>query len=337
LNRLPQARDLHHWADHAELLCLADPDGMLAQGDLLERWSERAGLGEDALEPTPESLESEEDQDVDVVAATIDEDEADEPPPDSAGGTREDRMRVKADDIFRHLEYRRDTFGTAYPFELTKDLVLTRRRQMSGARRLYTFMLLASATRYVRRLSRRSLESAFERLAFEATRDWLGGAEVHPFGTTVASRGRYSGTLWAKVQRLALDLSEPLKATADDFDPNDHGDGGCDVVAWFPLGDSTSASFVAIGQATCQTNWRNKQHDSSADNWMNVIAFRVPTTNLFFVPFCFRDPTGDWYRRRWVTSVLVDRVRLMRLLGPRAGDLALPAAVDAGLAYRLAV
>jgi hypothetical protein len=39
----------------------------------------------------------------------------------------------------------------------------------------------------------------------------------------------------------------------------------------------------------------------------------IPVT-FTFVPFCFRRPTGGWYTEHDVDSILIDRVRLLKLI-----------------------
>lgn len=173
LDRLPLAKKAHHLADYVELLCLTSLDGEFSGADLVDRMLERGDVGEDALE----------------------DDEA--PDPEGTEGAHEDRVRRLAEDMFRHLAYRSDTFGRAYPFRMERVGVLRRQRQMTGQRKLYLFLLLRPAsgtsTTSRERLSRmRSSSSrpgqcaAYSRAPLKSTRS----ARLPPEGATGGTRGR---------------------------------------------------------------------------------------------------------------------------------------------------
>ena len=333
LESIPDTREVHQWADYVELLCLANPDGLVSKADLLDRWAERTDVGESdvaaALEPDEEPEEAEDTAEMfgPVETGTV-----------GGRAAQHDRRVRMADDIFRHLTYRRATFGNAYPFEFTTGGALQRRENLTVRRKLYSFLLLASSLRYVRASARASITKGFEQLSASAMKSWLPKhAEVHVFGTSAGVNARYKGTLKAKLERLAKDLAETLLLSEDDFRRGDTGDAGADVVAWFSVGDANSGLVVFLAQATCQADWKDKQHESGHDAWRKVMTFTTLHNNVMFIPFCFRQPDGAWsWPRNIQGSILIDRVRLFWILRKLAEPL--PAAplqlVDSALAFR---
>lgn len=319
LSSPPKDRDTHHWADYAELLCLTGLDGVVSKSDLLERWAEADDLDRDLEEGGLEA-----------------EGEEDELEPPAEVSYKDTRRAATADDVFRHLVYRSATFGAAYPFKLDEDGGAIRRRRASDRRRLYLFLLLASSLGYLEKPRRGGLTRDFELLAVDAMRTWLPGlAQVHPFGTARSLGSRYKGPLEKKLQRFASDVGERSILQEGDLLPGDVGDLGGDVVCWLPLGDDRGSLPIFIGQATCNHSWRNKQAEPGFARWKKAIDFGVMTNAVFFVPFCFRKPDGTWFRRLWVDTILLDRVRLMWLLSRRPdAEVRLPALVDEALAFR---
>jgi hypothetical protein len=77
--------------------------------------------------------------------------------------------------------------------------------------------------------------------------------------------------------------------------------------------------IVFFAQATCQDNWVNKQAEPSFDRWRRVLEFTVPNIAGLVIPFCFRRADGSWEMKSEVTTVLIDRVRLMWLMSTTRG------------------
>lgn len=312
LGSLPRLTETHHWADYVELLCLVNIDGEFSPDDLVERWKGQDDLGEQFAEE---------------VSADDDEGPLDAPSmtPGAPKAAFDDRRHRKAADVFEHLSYRAVTFGTAYPFDVDTGTLkrLRRRADLDGPQLLYVFLLLASGLRYVPGRRRHQVTTPFERLVAEALRQWLPeDAEVHIFGTSADDAGRYTGTMWEKITRLASDLGETVLLTKEDFNVRDTGDLGLDIVAWFPLGDAQPGLPVWFAQATCEAEWKHKQHESGR-SWQSYLKESAPRGNLLFIPFCFRDPTGRWFDPKWPTaSVIIDRQRMVWLLRNASGPLA---------------
>ena len=76
--------------------------------------------------------------------------------------------------------------------------------------------------------------------------------------------GRYKGKLFQKLTILASDLFEGMTVAADDFDDNDVGDGGLDLVGWVPMTDSSPGLLLCFAQCACTDKWVKKQREPMA-------------------------------------------------------------------------
>jgi len=309
----PPSGDSHHWADYAELLCLVNIDGTLSEADLISRWQKRKGMGG---EPIAE-----------------DDDEALEPP------ARSDRISALAADVYRQLEYRAGLFGPAYPFRVREMEYMDRVDDISSLQKIYLFLLLASSLRCLDRRGRTAVTVSFERLCQCAIAAWLPSrARVRLFGTGgKGEAGEYEGTLYQRLVKLAGDLSEELIAKESDFRAGDYGDGGIDIAAWVPFMDWLPSQLILLAQATCENDWTHKQHEAGQAKISSRFRFVAPHTTALCIPYCFRSPSGEWFKQNDIhQTVLLDRFRILSLMPDAELPLSLlPAAeLDSALEYR---
>ena len=308
LDRLPLSREPHTWVDYVELLCLVNIDRQMSKADVLDRIGERRDVGEaDAFDDVGEAQREPKGDDADAG----DGDHADW----GLVPVADDTYARKVDDWFRHIEYREATFGAYYPFYLSGDKdVLRRREDLTPEAKLYTYLLLSSNLRYVGQ-GGQTLTNDFEAVSKEVLRSFLPrDAEVHVFGSNALGPGRYSGNLWTKVTTLAADIGETVHVLQRNFSPYDSGDFGLDLVGWVPSGDSAAGLLIVFGQCACTEEWETKQHSSGPQVWRNVITFQHVPSNVVFIPFCLRDADGTWYKPQRIHSILVDRQRLLYYL-----------------------
>jgi hypothetical protein len=311
LEKLPPNLDVHVWADYVELLAMANVDGEVSRSDLVDRIKERRSIDPGADEAAA--------PDAPVVEPVS------------------DTLLARADEIFRHLAYRQGAFGASYPFRISPKGVLIRAGRMTSSRRLYVFLLLASALRYTTASSRGSVTKDFERLSRDAIAAWLPRrAQVHIFGTSAAWGSRYHGQLFRKLTKLASDLSERLLLDEEDLRSGDHGDAGADIVAWLAVGDENRSRLIVLAQATCEMDWTAKQHQSAAPAWRPLMQFAAEPANVLLIPYCYRKGDGNWFMNRTIqNTILFDRLRLTRIvdgdrvLTPRAAGI-----VTEALAFR---
>jgi hypothetical protein len=296
LEKLPRVGHRHTWADYVELLCLFNLDREVSKDVLVERFRERQDTGEE-LDEEPE----------DEVEETIEH---------ALGETQEgaftdERLGEKAEELFRHLKFREGVFGKKYPFAVD----MTRRRltlrRTTGASRLYLFLLLASNLRYFRKLTQR-LTSDFETLSKRALEQILPETAKVYFFHGAGRSGRYKGRLFDKLTLLAEDLAETMNVDAQDFEDGNVGDGGLDLVGWVPLGDSVPGMLLCLAQCACTDKWVKKQREPLAIH--EIMTLKGTPAKLTFIPFCFRRPTGEWFYKHDVATVVMDRLRLMYLM-----------------------
>jgi hypothetical protein len=299
--------DEYAWADYVELLCLADPDGVISPSDVI-----------DIIRPNTDDLGG---------ADAIDEalQGVDGTP---SAGNADDEWESKTEQWFNHLAYRAKAFGKAYPFEfepMGADRVgpVLRRKsdvdQLSAAVRLYLTLLFAANLRYCRGATS-ALTRGFERLCYWALKHQLGpAAEVHLFGAGPpgGSSGalRYTGGTYSKLEQLGRDLKAELTANKSDWPPTSSGDAGIDLVGWFPFEDEAPTMLMVFAQCAATEEWDVKQFSSHSAKWDPHFKFFASPVNIVYVPLCFRRSTGELHGTKDIgRSVFVDRLRLVRLL-----------------------
>jgi hypothetical protein len=287
-----------------------NPDRQITLADVVDRISEqRDGQTIDA---EPDDLV------VDLQAIGIADDD-EEAEIGSSAAPLMDAEALRVGEWFRHLAYRAAVLGAAYPFVVSDDAeTIARRGELSAEQKLYVMLLLCANLRYV--TDRRHLPHWFESVSAEGMRRLMPeGAEVHLFGAG-GEVVRYRGTLWQKLHQLAADVCGQLVAQERNYPPNNTGDGGLDLVGWVPFPDEQSARLILFGQCACTNEWVTKQVTSSNIWWSDRILFRAPPTNVVFIPHFFRDNSGEWHREDDIKqSILIDRLRLLKMLDQAAG------------------
>jgi hypothetical protein len=304
LQQLPRHAlfDAHIWVDYIELLCLFGLDKQISKADFLRHYRKRKDVGE---EPPSDAA------DADLPVELSEPEGVDDLPP----AEKRDRMELKVDDWFRHLSYRAGAFDDFYPFIVSDDQdVLIVKTSLTLRHQLYVFFLLSSNLTYFSQ-HQAKLTRKFEMLSAEVAKTFLpGSAEVHVFGA--GHQGRYTGSLWKKISRLAADLKEIPLVKSSDFSPQDSGDKGLDIVAWIPIDDPMPNLPLIFGQCACTfDDWVQKQSSSAADAWRSTITLSNPPGNVAFIPFCLRNPDGSWHKRQDIhQTILVDRLRFISSL-----------------------
>lgn len=294
LEKLPKSFDIHTWADYIELLCLINKDRVISKGDILDR----------IRDESDDSLNSEDDEEDRAHEITLAE--------------SRDKEELKVDDWFRHLIYRSGAFDRLdfYPFYIAKDGDgLQLKDDLTPKHKFYIFLLLASNLRYVPHY-KHQITTTFEFVSHKALKSLFpSSAEVHIFGTSTGSSGRYSGNLLNKATILSQDLCERLLINETTFSKHNSGDKGLDIVGWVPTGDEVGGVLSVFAQCACTEEWVDKQNFSKVSAWRSMMTFTVPPSNLIFIPFCFRNSTGGWWQVTDIhESIVIDRVRLTYFL-----------------------
>ena len=142
-------------------------------------------------------------------------------------------------------------------------------------------------------------------------------AEVHIFGVSSGTVGRYTGSLEIKMRKLAGDTGYNLKSRPNLFRRVDNGDGGADIVAWVPFNNDSNMDkkLFFIGQSASTMAWPDKQH--SGERIKSYLDIENTVLNVLYVPYDMRD--YDRNIQEWgqvTTDILFDRQRMINLLDP---------------------
>lgn len=193
------------WADYVELLCLTSQNGLVSKGNLEAQTQEAADTQTDSDEDQTGSEESEE---------------------------LDDRISQRWADIHARLTARSKQYAD-WPFTLEKNLVRSRYDGKNPRHRLYLALLVASSLRLCEGVRTKEVTSAFEEISFH----WLQRSlnplwEVRPFGAHQTLPNAYTQSkLLDKLKALARDLQARLQKADEEYDPQNTGDGGIDLVA----------------------------------------------------------------------------------------------------------
>lgn len=337
IERLPNERELHFWADYAELNCLVNADRLYSRGQLQMQIRRGRDNGE-ALDETTQGDPILDDRTVDQMLGLAEPESqygdslitmsAAEASSRSSGDQQEsadsqqtDDLAVQVDDIWRYLQYRANAFADSWPFLLEPTTqALTLRPNLTNGQRVYIFLLKCATLRYQHLTVAQSLTSKFELVAHQAFVAAFPDWEVHVFGTAALPGSRFNRSqLWDRLVLLAQELRCRLEVERDDLSEHNVGDGGLDLVAWLPLPEKSKGLPMAFGQCACgATNWKDKQGEANEQRWGEIIKLSAPVQNWTFIPFCYHNPQGDWEIPFEVQKgILVDRLRMFALIASR--------------------
>jgi hypothetical protein len=226
----------------------------------------------------------------------------------------EDDAETQIDLMLSEVERRRALLGDAYPFT-TDDAGLV--RAPGTAASLYDLLLLLAVSPDFR--TRRAFaepDLMFDRVVQQALRMHLGHSAVGVRFAFPSSDGRPKGfphaVKWlAERMGLAIGAGTPMPQSKD---------GGVDVVAWRPFGDRRSGFIVILAQATLQLDWQNKAKDVVRDRWRGWIDLGVDPVTVLAVPHVIAPGYAGWDQLRRTVALVLDRVRLVELIGTAALD-----------------
>lgn len=321
--QIPTGRDASALADWAEFLVLtSDADSVSATrlGRLLR--GEGADLADEEL-ALDEAAELAADGEPEVELALIDE----------GRGEREVRVEQLLDEISLRLRLG----PRLYPFEQQAERVI--RRSVPGEY-AYLLLLVLSWRRAPARVERRLhvVETAFDRLALEAIRRYLGrdargirfAKNAHdPSDNATRPKTFREAVAWLRNQLvlgegpgtvpeaelIAHWEGEGQTAGSGRTPLNSYEDGGVDVVAWWRFADGRHGAPVLLAQCTVQITWENKLNDVELVLWEKWIDFAtVPPQRALVIPFAVSRTASTWNDRTSVAGVIIDRLRLLELL-----------------------
>lgn len=293
--------DAHHWQDWVELCCIANLDGEADVTSMADRLREER--------------ETQREEDFDKA------DVAEEPTEEDSGWALEsDKYDLRVKRWFTALSNRAHLLGADYPFELNPaNSKLKLRAKLTSVHRLYVALLMKANLHYFD-TSESDLTSSFEEIGLAVFR-WLlpAHADVHRFGKGPNNTGIFKGSIWKKIQLLALKLACDVKSKKEDFSLKDTGESGLDLVAWIRWADPAPGRLILLGQCACSPKWANKQYEASAERWANILDFPTDPLTVMLIPFFLRSASGSWHGRQDFTNgLIVDRLRFLRSLAANA-------------------
>lgn len=302
LDVLPRHSYSFLWADYVELLCLCSKNDIVAKGNLQAQLQEAEDLQTDAGQDELNSIEDDSSTNDDNVDPNERE-------------VLDDRITRRWEDIKKRLHARSLTFP-GWPFELNGDVLRAKFDAQNPEQKLYVSLLIASSLRLCHDTRSPEVTSAFEEISYHWLRQSLTGLwQVRPFGAHQTLPNAYVGTLRAKLEALAEDISGVLVKQATDYESRNTGDGGIDLVAWQDMGDKRGNMLIIFGQCACSpTDWESKQLDVTPSSTEAHIHSQHPGSAYCFVPHDLSMNDRSWERSAHVKrTVIVDRRRLLNL------------------------
>lgn len=297
----------YRWCDYVELRCLTHMDKRFSRDNLAEAVGESKELaskgGAQLTDPDELFVEDQENEEDETL---ISESEV------------TDQTELLSVATFRHLRWRAEIFGAAWPFEVDEHAREVKiKTALNNTHYLYLQLLLSALLKYCPNKRRTIYTSTFENLSFHIFKELMPkGAQVHQFG--VGHGTRYTGHLFSRLQKLSLDIQGRLVLERRDFPINDAGDGGLDLVAWHDLKDQRDNIPIALAQCGCTaTGWPNKMLEASPAKLGKKLVTGHDWSTYYFMPLDLcdeRDGKMHWMEWRDVNlAIVIDRLRFIRM------------------------
>ena len=228
----------------------------------------------------------------------------------------DDKWKNIIDSWFEILNLREELFSLAYPFSI-KNNSIKLKSNLTIQQKIYIFLLLNSNQKYLNK-NKNLLTSDFEELSLIALKNYLPTKALsYRFGKSMLNYDRYEGKLINKIDLLAQDLKYKIQYDKDDFDENDNGDGGLDLVSWIPFENDENQNNIQIVLCQCATGkeWFKKQYETEKFT-SNFINFKTTVSKVIFIPYDGRQENRRFTEQKEILNDvwLFDRIRILNLL-----------------------
>jgi len=228
-----------------------------------------------------------------------------------------DEWRDRIFHWFKILDSRAKLFKNFYPFYINDENSIVLKSTLINFHKLYIFLLLNSNQRYLDK-RKNLLTSDFEELSLIALKNYLPlNACSYRFGKSMLSYDRYSGKLSDKIDLLAKDLKYKIQYEKEDFDENDNGDGGLDLVSWVSFEDDENQNNMQVILSQCATGkeWFKKQYETDKFT-SNFINFKTKVNSAIFIPYDGRRFDRNFAEQKEILNDIwvFDRIRILNLL-----------------------
>ena len=228
------------------------------------------------------------------------------------------RKQTKHDMLCRQalaqVSLREKLLGDLYPFFKNGNQLQLKSRQ-TFRMRLYVFFLMCSHLGSLRMTDRSILTNDFERVGKFTASSLYPEHETIIFGTS--DRHHSKGNLKTRLEALCSGINATLdpKFTPS---PRNNGDAGLDIISWQKFSPYETATHlpVALFQCGCTEDIdkaQDKQSDCSLEKWYRRLHYAVAYPHMI-TPLCTRHNNGHWYEPCDLTTVWIDRIRLMWIL-----------------------
>lgn len=219
------------------------------------------------------------------------------------------------------IDTRNAMFGNDYPFYLSEDrdtihLKHPTPSEFSDNEKLYIALLFCSNIKYIVEKKRHILTGSFEKISLPVFKSIMPqGSTIIPCWASAGNNGVYTGLLHDKLVQIASDIRCKANFDMSYFKPNDRGDGGIDMLAWYDMVDTRPSIPIAFAQCGCSKDeWVAKQLEASPAKMMHMLPVIHPWANYYFLPHDLRWHTADWAHLSDIgAAIFVDRSRLMNL------------------------
>lgn len=290
------------WADLFELLCITSIDKEFSTGDYKDRLS---------LWRMEKMILTDGDGQAEAL--------------DDATPAGKDQFELFVEEVMKILVYRDFQYGSAYPFIVETNKIKLRkaiafRNRLSLERHLYLYLLVSAHAKYLTSSTdQHRFRADFEVIGYYALKQCFPSwAEVRLFGTTSSADHlvrHYTGTLYQKCLSLSTHLAEEARPEGN-FTPDATGDGGLDIIAWLPFKDGLNSQLIAFGQAKCSPKWAEAKNEISYDDrWSAYLLLNNKPDRFMLIPYCYRNAQGEWTSKDQVGIILIDRQRIIELIG----------------------
>lgn len=233
-----------------------------------------------------------------------------------------DKWEITINEWFLLLINREDVFNDFYPFIVTETTIKLKSK-ITNKHKLYIFLLLNSNQRYLNK-NKIILSSDFEEISLIALKNYLPSHGLsYRFGKSMLNYDRYRGSLKSKIDLLADDLKYRIQYDEDDFNTNDNGDGGLDLVSWIPFFNDSNQNNMQVVLSQCATGkeWFTKQYETDKFT-SNFINFRTKVNGAIFIPYDGRKFDRKFTEQKEILNDiwLFDRIRILNLLKENEND-----------------
>jgi hypothetical protein len=221
--------------------------------------------------------------------------------------TEQDALATFTNDVWREIEVRAHTVGSAYPYRVDGTTVQRRVASWHDIPSHSMFLLCDIGRRYGLDTDD-ELQHLFERVVAACAARLVRGSTVR-FGWP--RDPDWPTSIEDRITRLGEELGLEVESLPGKLDPKDK-DVGLDVVARHSFGDNGPGTVTYLVQCATGRNWREKNGEPSLEAWQDLLRWNSRLIRAIAVPWRL-EPPYDYVRtfRRFNGAVVLDRLRLL--------------------------